>query len=323
MNVTAPGKVMVAGEYAVLSHGAAVVMAVDRYATAVSTPTPSGEAPPEVRAALACARREGLLTREHSVRVETSGFAQQGRKLGLGSSAAGCVAAVGAAAAAEGHDVQALRPDIARIARTGHREAQGGGSGTDVLASALGGLLHVCWPDGLEGQALVTPLRWPENLTWSVFWTKTEARTSTLIRSVQAFGQKSPDQMARWMDAIGLATDEFTEALKCARADRAVRAVSAHMEAMDQLGSASNTPIVTEAMRQLAAATAPLGAAVKPSGAGGGDIVIVVMQDPDSQARVGQAAQDLGFVTLDLHLDAHGVKLAQGISLASFLSPTD
>jgi hypothetical protein len=52
-----------------------------------------------------------------------------GRKLGLGSSAAGCVAALGWAVARERGPgaVDALRGEIARCARAGHREVQGGG----------------------------------------------------------------------------------------------------------------------------------------------------------------------------------------------------
>src|SRR5690606_33184654 len=63
------------------------------------------------------------------------------RKLGLGSSAAILVAALGAVRGAEFSDDAGLRRAIEAPALRAHREAQGGGSGIDVAASIHGGTL--------------------------------------------------------------------------------------------------------------------------------------------------------------------------------------
>jgi phosphomevalonate kinase len=300
---------MLAGEYAVLWGADALVMAVDRYAHAAVTEARSVAMPPETAAALTNARRDGLLTREHAVQVDNAELVQGTRKLGLGSSAAQCVAALGAALAAEGQPVEPRREAVARAARRGHREAQGGGSGVDVLASALGGVLRVAFPAGPAREPVVERLAWPAGLRWAVLWTGVPVRTSELILAVRALSRRETDER---MAAIAEATTELTAALRTGDPARAVEAVRAHGVAMDALGQASGVPIVTGTMRQLAAAAGPLGVAVKPSGAGGGDIVLAVAQDADALDAVARLGEPLGFARLDLAVDLHGVRVLEG-----------
>lgn len=309
--VRAPGKVMVAGEYVVLEGSDAIVMAVDRYAVARPQRALRADTslPPEAAAALSCAREEGFLREEHVLEIDVSSLSEGDRKLGLGSSAAGCVAALGAALVREGADLNTLRPTLARLARRGHRRAQGGGSGVDVLASALGGLSLVHLPDGPEGEAVAEPLEWPQSLHWAVLWTGVPVRTSELIRAVRTHAARAPREYATQMAALHEATGALVAALRAGDAPGAVTAIEAHARAMDTLGRASDVPIVTEGMRRLAAVLGPFGAALKPSGAGGGDIALVVATSTNALAASLDEGKRQGFVVLDIRLDRRGVSV--------------
>ena len=187
--LSAPGKVFLAGEYAVLDRGRpALVAAVDRPLRLAWSPLPDerialqhrpsgaavsgrlwqgdpavaprgsiaweGGVPDELRfsvtavelAARFCAG-EGRPARGFSasflddLTLPLEPGAPPPPKLGLGGSAAACVLAVRATCAAQG---RALQPRQALgLALPAHWAASGGsGSGADVAASALGGLLE-------------------------------------------------------------------------------------------------------------------------------------------------------------------------------------
>lgn len=316
MIAVAPGKLMLAGEYAVLHGGAAWVMAVDRLAR-VGAPTATHPARvlPEVTEALAAGRRRGLL---HDARDTPMGFdlaalqERDGRKLGLGSSAAGCVAALAWAMAREGRDPDAHRDALARAAREGHRRAQGGGSGVDVLASALGGVSSVRFDGGVDGDAEVRAVAWPEALRWSVLWSGAPARTWDMLARVRDLAASDHARHARLQGAIADAAEAFGAALTAGNVNEALVAVRAHLDAMEALGDAAGAPVVTEDLRRLADALAPLGAAVKPSGAGGGDVSLVFASRDDTLAEVHRVAGAFGFAPVTLSRDDSGARVIEG-----------
>lgn len=301
---------MLAGEYAVLEGGDAFVMAVDRYVEAFGGP--GAPLPSECRATLALARREGVLAGDHAMCLDTHTLEDGGHKLGLGSSAAGCMAALVLAVHTEGVAIQACRPALASLARRGHREAQAGGSGVDVLASAYGGVLKVSFPAGPAGEPVVESVAWPSSLAWCVLWTGIPARTAGLIRNVRSFQDREPDAMKSLLDELRGAVAAFDRTLRANDAPGTVRAVREHFLAMDHLGRASHTPIVTDAMRQFAAEAEPLGASIKPSGAGGGDIVLAVAQNQRVLEVAVRRARLVGFVPLTLRMDRGGARIVEG-----------
>jgi phosphomevalonate kinase len=130
VTVSAPGKLMLLGEYAVVDGGLAVVAAVNRRAVGVTLTEPDPRPSPVVQAVLTRAARAGAVL-PPGVRIDTSAFHDaQGAKLGLGSSAA--VAVITAALA---HRAGRRRgpPD-----RGGGPPGRGGGQGE---RGGRGGLL--------------------------------------------------------------------------------------------------------------------------------------------------------------------------------------
>ena len=144
--VTAPGKLVLLGEYAVLDGFPAVVAAVNRRASGQFMP---GRAPESelvdiaVRnAAEALGPNREALPRG-SVLVDTSAFSLNGTKMGIGSSAATAAVSVGAVLETAGRSVADSTDLVFDVALAAHRAAQGGlGSGADVAAAVYGGLLH-------------------------------------------------------------------------------------------------------------------------------------------------------------------------------------
>jgi phosphomevalonate kinase len=306
---------MLAGEYAVLHQRPALVMAVDRYAVAEIAPAAPHEAlPHEARVALALALNERVVTEASTRDVVVSVAALQGdgaRKLGLGSSAAACVAALGLAYLRSGGVLDATtRPTLARLARRAHRMAQGGGSGVDVLASALGSVVHATHPHGLDGEPVFEAHPGLGTLPWVVLWSGTPARTSDMIARVDALRTREPERVAQIFDAIADATRAFDCAAREGSAPALVHAVLQHATAMRALGDAAGTPIVTGAMAQIAAAIEPLGAALKPSGAGGGDVAIAFARDMRTLGLAIAVAEAEGFSVVPLSQDGVGVAVA-------------
>jgi phosphomevalonate kinase len=176
LTLKVPGKLMIAGEYAVLEpHQPAVVTAVDRYMTAsvelahenlVSLPALGlvdvpwtagadavsfGVEDPRLRfvgealgAAIAHVRSQFVLPLPFHLKLESELDGPDGKKFGLGSSAAAVVATVAAALVLlRDDDAGAPEPEtIFKLAAIAHLKAQGSGSGADVAASTFGGWLR-------------------------------------------------------------------------------------------------------------------------------------------------------------------------------------
>jgi phosphomevalonate kinase len=152
VELSVPGNLLLLGEYAVLEEGglglAAAVeprvrlaaSASDDFRVEGSWPGGSGGSPVITAAVRVVA--EHLRTEcKGRLRVDSSAlFSADGRKAGLGSSAAVSVAVVCGLLAMAGRPDAARGPEAASLAVRAHRLAHGGrGSGYDVLASFHGG----------------------------------------------------------------------------------------------------------------------------------------------------------------------------------------
>jgi phosphomevalonate kinase len=260
----APGKVVLSGAYAVLEGAPAVVSAVSRYVTCDSE-LPAERVTPEVRAALPAGPFPAF---------DASALRDGEHKLGLGSSAAILVASLAAVLGSRHRDAAALRGAIEGPALAAHRLAQGGGSGIDVAASTRGGtLIATRWAaDVLE----LTPVALPPALRVEAWASGVSASTPELLRAVGRFREARPREYDELMAALTAAASRAAAALSAADASTFIGELSIQREVLSRLGSAANVPIVTPEVRQLAEWARSRGAAVLPSGAGGGDIVLWV-----------------------------------------------
>lgn len=312
---TAPGKLLLAGEYAVLRGGVAVVAAMNRRARArlLAPAAPAAARAPSPFLAAVAERLTERWGKDHPaalaatrVVVDTAAFSQDGHKLGLGSSAAATVAATAAALAGGGVSVE--REQVLALATAAHGDAQGlrgsRGSGADIAASTYGGLLRFCL--GAQGPVL-SPLPLPSSVQWLPFFTGHSADTVTMVGRVEAAG--APAQPA--LTALADAGSALATALLGGDGPSILTAIDSAGHALAALGRAAGYDLETAAVRAVRAALAPLGAAVKTTGAGGGDLAIAVLPGHadrnEATARIIQA----GCRALPLSIDPRGVDLRQ------------
>ncbi|MFJ5708799.1 phosphomevalonate kinase [Streptomyces sp. NPDC093105] len=337
---SAPGKLFVAGEYAVVEPGTpAVLVAVDREITVTATASdaadvvihsdlvPRAETWRWVDGRLRYAETDGPGTLGHVVSaVETvrrllderglplpgltltisSGLHDNGRKYGLGSSGAVTVATIDALTSLCGLDLSLdARYRLAVISSAGIDPK---GSGGDLAASTWGGWIAYQAPDrafvldlarrhGVE-EALRTPwpglsvrrLPAPRGLTLEVGWTGNPASTTSLVSGLhrrtwrgtashRAFVETSTDLVRGAIAALDAGDDPGL-----------LRQILRARQELARLDDEVGLGIFTPELTALCAAAEAVGGAAKPSGAGGGDCGIALL-DAGATHDISQVRQ--------------------------------
>ncbi|HEY0711709.1 MAG TPA: hypothetical protein VGF45_03490 [Polyangia bacterium] len=316
--ITAPGKLFLAGEYAVLGGAPAVLAAAGRTARGAFIPGLPPATPiiaTAFSAAQAALAARGLALPPGAARVDTTTFAHAGTKLGLGSSAAATVVAVAAAFAHAGLDVAAERDLVRATADAAHRAAQAGvGSGADVATSVFGGFLRFERAADDGGNARVTPVQPPADLNVVTFWTRSAARTTGFIAGVERFRRENPQAHAERLADLRAAAVAFDHAFAIGARQIVDAAATAHA-ALVALGVDAALPIVVPPVADAAALARTLGGAAKPSGAGGGDMGVAFFSEKDAaSAFVARCPAEV--LVLDIPLGVAGVRSleAPGVS---------
>jgi phosphomevalonate kinase len=312
MRILAPGKAILCGEYAVLHGAPAVSVAVDRCVRAWIEPGRGTPLSPFLVAALERTRallgKEGRdvspLVGDH-LGVDSSALYEGEQKLGLGSSAAVTVATVGAAFSRCGGSL-AERRRIFEIADEAHATAQGTrGSGIDVATSVYGGTIQF---QRRDGRAEITPLELPEGVQLTFIFTGSSASTPALIGKVKALAEAQPARHQAAIDRLLSHAHAFVAALGAADPARLLASVDAYHQAMQHLGEAAGSEIVTRAHAQLAALARRHGGAAKPSGAGGGDLGVAFTVGPDATAKLREDLRSAGLRPLSIFAPAPGLR---------------
>ncbi len=303
--VFAPGKLVLAGAYAVLEGAPAIAVAVSRGAFADAsrwTETPT----PEVRAALGPDARAPW--------VDASSMFEAGRKLGLGASAAILVASLAAREAEEGSDLSddRVRERLFQRARAAHSAAQNGGSGVDVAASVHGGVIQYVMGAPVKRVAL------PPGLRIDVFACATSARTSELRAAVDRLKSEDPASHRDCMTALVAIANDAVGAIQSSDAAAFVEALRRTARGLARLGEAARVGIVPAGFDELEAIAMREQASFSVAGAGGGDVAVRVGPDAPSRAFL-ERAEALGLTSLDLTLDAKGVRVSRTLAGAAEL----
>ncbi len=306
VTASAPGKVILSGEYAVLDGAPAISMAVNR--RAVVTLASAGDDNAAVRSlGLAGQLDSGLFdcvvrasnfsrSNDYSFVLDTSAFvdAESGTKLGIGSSAAVTVALVKAIVSLVGDN-----SDVDEIAAIAHRDFQQGvGSGVDIATSVAGGFLEFRLQE-----TSITKLAWPTGLKFALLWSGVAASTRSRVDRLEASDTRpSRARLSEEASAIAhswASGDADVIIAACRRYNDALMAFSVdHKLGIFEAGH--------DALAQDALAN---GLAYKPCGAGGGDVGIALATDREQLSAFVARAKASGFQQLDIEIDDHGVQV--------------
>ena len=298
MRVLAPGKVFLTGAYAVLEGAPAVITAVDHYVLADTGVAPTKHVRPEVEAV-------AKMLHADPPHVDATALETQGRKLGLGSSAAAAVAAVAAILADRGLDIHdpAARGEIFGLARGAHEKIQPRGSSGDVAASTYGGtVIYVRHGEDVE----VTSQRLPSNLCVRVLALSRSLRTSDVLDRLSKV-RKTP-AVSNAMKHLRGAALAGAFAVRHDMPEDFIAACAEHVSALSELGEALSLTLVPSVVHeaQKAIDEDSRWVVLLPSGAGGGDVVLwVSMEPPVGVARARM--EGLRMSMLHAAVEARGV----------------
>ncbi len=314
MIATAPGKLILSGEYAVLAGAPAVVIAVDRRAVArMQVGAARGSSPFLLAVAHELASRRGPTDRAAraalEIAVDSRAFYRGVDKLGLGSSAAVTVAATALALGV------ADRPTILEIASAAHASAQDArgsrGSGADIAAAVHGGV--IVFTPGIAPHAPDIARRsWPRTVRLIPFYSGRSADTGGLVRRVTAARDGNPVGVDAAIAAITDASKAMVAALS-APAELAptalIGALSLGAVAVDRLALATGIELVPDSVRAARLAMTRFGGTAKTTGAGGGDVAIAAVPATADVTSVTRSLIEAGCQPLELSLDEGGVDL--------------
>ena len=359
--IKVPGKLMIAGEYAILEPSQhAMVIAIDRYITAeIKCSNNNILFLPQLGLNGIKWRNDGdnpvfncsdsrLMFIQHAVKTMNQFFREQsmslgnyqltinsnladneGRKYGLGSSAAIVVAVV--TSILSFNHTQLSVEQIFKLSALAHLKAQGNGSGADIAASTFGGwiyysafspnwvlnkleegikiseLIKIPWPN-----LSISPITPPSDIKLSVGWTTEVARTGPMVEKVQELRLTQPNQYNQFLVESSRAVSCIVNGFETGNYEMAMAGISQNRQALRKLGEFADVTIETPKLKKLCDIGDEFGKA-KSSGAGGGDCGIAFIH-PNHRSRLNYAWIKEGIFPLHLDLSQNGVVVLQVIN---------
>ncbi|NND53968.1 MAG: hypothetical protein HKN56_03230 [Gammaproteobacteria bacterium] len=331
-NASAPGKLVIVGEYAVLHGGPALAIAVsprararmvpaDAWSLRISNtakehrfdwaddrlswhddPGPDGSI---LAAALAVLSEESAdLSPAGPFMIELCseeffhpGADSQPEKLGLGSSAAVTVALSGCLQQLLGGG-RSL--DLAMRVHRAHQ--RGRGSGIDVVTSYQGGLV------GVREDGQVSAVDWPAGLHIAPVWTGHAASTPEKLARLAEFATGQPAEHTRLIGALAATAGSARYACDGGDVPGLLAWLDEFGVRLGELDTATGLGIWSDDHQQLAQLAADCGLVYKPSGAGGGDFGLAFSSDTKAVARFRAMHEAAGYRHIDLELGVPGLQ---------------
>ena len=316
IEASAPGKLVVSGEYAVLAGAPALVAAVDRRVTCTLSTRRSGgwrfastgfdddrtiskaevfAAPPTtmpgiVRRSIA----ESDSPQHVEVHIDSASCYHDGVKLGIGSSAATVTALATAFGVMTGGAPRLT--DLYDL----HADFQGGGSGLDVAAAVTGGVIRF-------EDRVATPVRLPRGIHLAFVFTGSGSRTAALLAAFDAWRQRGATAPLERLAAAA------REVIDCSmHADDFLGALGEYTDLLERFDQSTRIGIFGPGHRRARALSSRLGAVYKPCGAGGGDTGVAAATDIDAIEAFKEGVDASGLVVLDMNISTRGVRIRTG-----------
>lgn len=277
--VSAPGKLMLLGEHAVVYGYPSIVTAISERLF-----VEPGEPQGDTRFIDAAIQMWGNKNIKISARSSFSG------KYGFGSSSAVTVATL-----------KMLKPDVDNqtLFDAAYKivlDVQGAGSGFDVAAAVYGGTLYYVKGKTIEVLDV-------SDMPLVVGYTGEKADTATLVKQVEAKKAANPEKVDRIFTAIASLVEEAKGKMIEGDWERVGRLMDFNQEYLRDLGVSS------EKLESLISAAKEGGAwGAKLSGAGGGDCMIALAPS-DKRDAICKAIENAGGEVIDVKASAEGVRI--------------
>ena len=322
VRASAPGKMVLLGEYVVLDGADALVIAINRRCRAELAMRRDGQChltthmPDRSTRAFAAGQSSGSPLVDEIRRtpelaapdcgwdadIDSAEFFQDGQKLGLGSSAAVLVAFAGATHHAAGNGDL---PELGDLIDCHRRFQAGRGSGIDVAASLIGGAVEFRLND--RRQAETGSVRLPKSVAFAGVFAGGSASTPGLVGRYRQWADTGSARVAEVQRRLRTIAGEGCAAVRSDDGQGFVAAIAAYGQAPDALGREMGADLVTSEHRQIGGLAQSLGLAYKVSGAGGGDVGIACGLDQSALSEFSRRAQSDGFCVVPLQVDETGL----------------
>jgi phosphomevalonate kinase len=280
------GKIMLSGEYAVLHGGTAVLMPVPNYLTVYEREgDQSGQLSPIVQKAFEIPVEETKAYEKSSglpkIEIDDSQFyslSPDGKrvKLGLGLSAAEAVGVIAFRFERAGLSWSGNAEKIIRYAYKVHNEVQGGaGSGADIAACGVG---HPIKFKIINNKMQIDPIdpEHEDNLPpLKLVWTGVAADTREYVRKFSnwlASDSKSKNMLQKLIET----SNALAEAWFTVPPDSLFKMIDEFEKVMRDISNSANLGMFLPIHDELARWARDNGGRAKPTGAGGGDMVLLV-----------------------------------------------
>ena len=351
IEASAPGKLYIAGEYAVVEPGyPAILVAVDQFITVSLekservgsiTSFQYGNLPilwkrendrlvldkrenpfhyilAAIRVTEEYAKEQGKELSFYHLTVDSELDSSQGKKYGLGSSAAVTVATVHALC--RFYKLTDSKNVIFKLAALAHLSVKSNGSCGDVAASVYGGwlafttfdpawvldqkehntvkeLVEMDWP-----HLSFTPLSPPKDLRLVIGWTGSPASTSHLVDEVT--NKRSQDAMAYdiFLEKSKECVNAMITAFQEGNVTEIERQIRKNRQLLLQMSQDTSVTIETPALTKLCEMAEKFKGAAKSSGAGGGDCGIVIFNRKEGLLSLITDWEKEGIINLPLHV---------------------
>jgi phosphomevalonate kinase len=343
----APGKLVVLGEYAVLTGAPGIAVAVDARARARITPVAealsvltipetgarhpfrwiSGAAPrwegpspgafglplesvTEILYGRGHLRRAGDLPATE-IALSTADFHStdaRGQRHKLGlGSSAAIVVALTGALLRHAGAGAVDQAEQLAIACEAHRRLQGGAGSGTDVATSLYGGVVGVEFPAPGGVPRVTPLAWPQGLHCLAVWTGRSASTPAMLARLRGWQQAQPALAAGHLARLGAASSRGLAAWRAGDTAGVLGAIGHFADALHQLDEAVGLGIWSAEHREIAGLAAEAGVAYKPSGAGGGDYGLAFTGRAGGLSGLRQAVEAAGYQCLGAPLAPAGL----------------
>jgi phosphomevalonate kinase len=226
------------------------------------------------------------------------------QKLGLGSSAAVCVATMGVFL-----ELLNIRQELPYFLAAHKQLQQGRGSGVDVVTSFNGGVVQ--YQCEVPDEPVCRQLAWPAGLHVLPVWTGKSASTIGMLDRLANFRQQHTDEYARLMGELSAAGAYVAARWGSGETDVLLTGLQDFAERLQTLDQAAAIGIWSDVHQELGRIAGEFDAVYKPSGAGSGDFGLAFSRDQNRLAELGEELARHDFEVPELDLASEGLEVSR------------